>query len=245
MSMYIYGIHPVEELLDRAADRVDELVVVGSLHDNQFSTIADRAGTHRVPVRKVSHQELDQIADGGNHQRIAAKVSSYPYLTLQQAMEAADATEGHGCIVALAQVQDPHNLGAILRSVAALGADAAIIPKHRSAQMTPAVVRASAGMAFEVPLARVTNMARALRRLKEQHWWVVGTVADDAQPMWSMDWQMDAVVVMGGEHKGMRPGVEKECDFRLTVPMDKNVESLNVSVASAITLYDRLRTLRQ
>lgn len=244
MSMHVYGIHPVEEVLDRAADRVEQIVVAGDLSESQFSTIHNRAQRAGISVRQTSQNELDRLADGGNHQRVAAEVSSYPYLTLDEAIEIGEDGDGFGCILALAQVQDPHNLGAILRSAAALGVDAAIIPKHRSAGITPAVVRASAGMAFEVPVAKVTNLARAIRTLKDQYWWVVGTVADEAQPMWQLDWEMNACVVMGGEHKGIRPGVEKECDFRVNIPMGRNVESLNVSTACAVTLYDRLRTLK-
>ena len=245
MTMYVYGVHPVEELLARASNRVEEVVVAGDLTDHQFATIAERVDRTNTPTRTVGYEELDRLAEGGNHQRIAAKVSDYPYLTLDEARAVADRSDGHGLIVALAGVQDPHNLGAILRSAGALGADAVVIPKHRAAQMTPAVARASAGVAFQVPIARVTNLAKALRKLKDGGWWTVGTVADDAQPLWQIDWQMDAVVVMGGEHKGMRPGVEKVCDFRVEIPMAKGVESLNVSVACGIALYDRLRSLKE
>lgn len=241
-QMYIYGVHPVEEALKRTPGRVQEVVVAGELSDPRFAVVSEQLRHSEIPVSRASTNKLDQLAEGGNHQRIAARVSSYPYRSLSEVIDG-DRRQDYGCVVALAQVQDPGNLGAILRSAAALSVDAVIIPKHRSAQMTPAVVRASAGMAFEVPLVRVTNLARALRSLKDRGYWVAGTVAGDAQPMWTMDWELNAAIVMGGEHKGMRPGVEKECDFRLTVPMEGNVESLNVAAATAITLYDRLRSL--
>ncbi len=239
--MIIYGIHPVEEVLKHSADRVEELLIAGNLRDSQFEAIADLVRRHSIRTRSVGSDELDRLAEGGNHQRVALKVSGYPYRQLKEVI--AEDRDRHACIVALAQVQDPGNLGAILRSAAAMGVDAVMIPKHRSAKITPAVVRASAGMAFRVPIVEVTNLARALRTLKEEGFWVVGTVADDGQPLWQLDWEMDAVVVMGGEHQGMRRGVEKECDFRVTVPLQPGVESLNVSAAAAITLYDRLRTL--
>ena len=243
-EMYIYGIHPVEEVVKRAPDRVDEIVVAGNLSESQFEQIENDVYKRQIAVRRTSADELDRLAEGGNHQRIAAGVSSYPYHRLEDVIIELVAKEEHSCIVALAQVQDPQNLGAILRSAAALGADAVMIPKHRSAQMTPAVVRASAGAALGVPLVRVTNLAKALGRLKDNGFWVVGTVAgDDAKPMWTMDWQLNAAIVMGGEHQGMRPGVEKQCDFRVTVPLAKGVESLNVASAAAVTLYDRLQGL--
>lgn len=242
--MIIYGIHPVEEVLKHSADRVDEVLVVGDLGDRQFTAIAALVDRHAPRTRRVSDEHLDRLAEGGNHQRVAVKVSSYPYRSLAALVgDDRGDRDGHRCIVALAQVQDPGNLGAILRSAAAMDVDAVMIPKHRSAKITPAVVRASAGMAFHVPIVEVTNLARALRTLKDEGFWVVGTVADEGQPLWTLDWEMDAVVVMGGEHQGMRRGVEKECDFRVTVPLAAGVESLNVSAAAAIALYDRQRTL--
>ena len=242
-EMYVYGIHPVEEVLRRDPDQITEIAVDGDLSDAQFKQIADEVYRRGLPIRRVSGDELDRLADGGNHQRIAAGISAFPYRQLRGVLDELP-EEGHRCILALAQVQDPGNLGAILRSAAALEVDAVIIPKHRAAHVTPAVVRASAGMAFHLPVVRVTNLARALRDLKEEGYWVVGTVAEDAQPMWTMDWELNAAIVMGGEHQGMRPGVEKECDFRLSIPMSPHTESLNVAAATAITLYDRLRSLQ-
>lgn len=240
--MYIYGIHPVEEVLRRASDRVEELVVVGDLSHRKFAVISELISRNSPSIRSVSMEEMNEIADDGNHQRVAVKVSAFPYRQLTEIL-AAQADNDRACVVALAQVQDPGNLGAILRSAAALKVDAVLIPKHRSAQITSTVVRASAGMAFEIPIVQVTNMARALRTLKEEGYWVVGTVAEKGQKLWTMDWKLKAAIVMGGEHQGMRPGVEKECDFRVTVPLQQGVESLNVAAATAITLYDRLRSL--
>ncbi len=240
--MYIYGIHPVEEVLRRAPELIEQIVVAGGLKDAQFEEIKELVRISGVKVQRVSTGELDEWSDGGNHQRIAVRVSEFPYMELADAIDKT-AEKQDACILALAQVQDPGNLGAILRTAAALKVDAVMIPRHRSAQITPAVIRASAGMAFRVPLVQVTNLSKALQELKEEGFWVVGTVAEEGQDLWTMDWGLKAAVVMGGEHKGMRPGVEKQCDFRLTIPVDPGVESLNVSVAAAITLYDRMRNL--
>lgn len=241
--MYIYGIHPVEEVLRRQPEQIEQIVVVGGLKDSQFDKIEALVKEHRVKVQRVSEKELDEWSEGGNHQRVAARVSEFPYLELGEVIENTREKET-ACVLALAQVQDPGNLGAILRSAAALDVDAVLIPRHRAAQVTSAVVRASAGMAFQVPLVQVTNLSQALQTLKDEQFWVVGTVVDEGQDLWTMDWNLKAAIVMGGEHKGMRPGVEKQCDFRLTIPVDPGVESLNVSVATAIMLYDRVRGLR-
>lgn len=241
-EMYIYGRHPVEEALERASSTVTEVIVDGDPGQKRWRDLQSLAHQKGVRLRGAPTDELDGLAEGGNHQGVVAGLQEYPYYTLSELMKREPKGE-HRCLMALAQVQDPGNLGAILRSAAALGVDGVILPKHRAAHITPTVIRRSAGLAMEVPVAKVTNLSRALRELKEERYWVVGTVSDDGQKAWQMDWALDAVIVMGGEHQGMRPGVEKECDFRLTIPLSAGAESLNVSAAASIVLYDRLRTL--
>ena len=242
--MYIYGIHPVEEVLRRAPEAIKQIVVVGGLNQKQFSTVEELWKGTGIAVQKVSVQELDEWSEGGNHQRIAARVEEFPYASMEEVLRRTESNP-KACLLALDQVQDPGNLGAILRSAAALGVHGVLIPRHRSASITAAVVRSSAGMAFQLPIVEVTNLARCLKELKEHGFWVVGTVADQGQDLWSLDWEMKAVVVMGGEHKGIRPGIEKVSDFRVEIPLAPEVESLNVSAAAAVTLYDRLRSLRR
>lgn len=242
--IYVYGIHPVEELLRRAPGSVNQIAVVGGLKQAQYATIETLVKPTAIHVQKVSDKELDEWCEGGNHQRIAARVEEFPYASFEEIV-AKTAAKPNACVLALAQVQDPGNLGAILRSAAALGVDGILIPRHRAASVTPAVVRASAGMAFQVPIAEVTNLARALAALKDERFWIAGTVADQGQDLWTMDWDLRVAIVMGGEHKGMRPGVEKTCDFRLQIPLQGAVESLNVSAAAAITLYDRFRAVHR
>ncbi len=241
-EMHIYGRHPVEEALERASDKVTEVIVDGDPGQKRWRELQSLANQKRVRIRGANPHELDDLADGGNHQGVVAGLEEYPYYSLAELM-AREPRGEYRCLVALAQVQDPGNLGAILRSAVALGVDGVLIPKHRAAHITPTVIRRSAGLAMDMPVAKVTNLSRALRELKEERYWVVGTVAEEGQKTWEMDWALNAVVVMGGEHQGMRPGVEKECDFRLTIPLSAQAESLNVSAAAAIVLYDRLRSL--
>lgn len=241
--MYIYGIHPVEELLSHAGEQVEELLLVGGLSDKRLGKIAEFQRKYSIRLKGIDAQELDELTENGNHQGVAARLKAFPYQSLETVL-AATQDKARAAVLALAQVQDPGNLGAILRSAAALGVDAVLIPKHRAASVSPAVIRASAGMAFKIPIVEVTNLSKALRLLKDAGFWAVGTVVDDTQPLWSMDWDLKAAIVMGGEHKGIRPGVEKECDFRLHIPLAPGVESLNVAAATAIVLYDRLRSLQ-
>ncbi|RDV36602.1 23S rRNA (guanosine(2251)-2'-O)-methyltransferase RlmB [Bradymonadaceae bacterium TMQ3] len=239
--MIVFGVHPVEEVLARAPRSVEELYVVGQLGDPKFEKIAQMAEDRRLSVRTVSAEEMDALCEG-NHQRIAARVGSFPYASLGEVIERIG-DRSPACVLVLEQVQDAGNLGAILRSAAAFDVDAVIVAKDRAAGVSAAVVRASAGMAFHVPVVQVTNIARALRELKEAQFWVVGTLAEGGSALWEQDWSMRAALVMGGEHRGIRPNVAKECDFRVTIPLREGVESLNVSVAAAIGLYDRARSL--
>jgi 23S rRNA (guanosine2251-2'-O)-methyltransferase len=143
--------------------------------------------------------------------------------------------------VVLDSVQDPHNLGAIIRSASVFGADAVIIPRDRAVGVTPVVVKASAGATEHMPIARVTNLARALEQLKQAGVWTVAAVADDAQEPWNLDLTGPIALVMGAEGKGLRPLVAKTCDFRAKIPMAGQVASLNVSVASGALLYEAVR----
>lgn len=238
--MIVYGVHPVEEALKRAPEVVEEILLAGGPRDAQFQAILELAGAQKIRRRHLEIEELDELAEGGNHQRVAARLKEFPYVPLQEVLAATE-DNPQAVILALSQVQDPGNLGAILRSAAALGVDAVLVPKHRAAPVTASAIRASAGMAFHLPVVQVTNLAKSLQAIKEHGFWVLGTVVEGGQPLWEMDWKMKAAVVLGGEHKGVRPGVEKGFDFRVTIPLAPEVESLNVSTAAAVILYDRLR----
>ncbi len=235
--MIVYGRHPVEELLGVAPDELERLVV-----DRR-----DRADGLSLPdgLRvDIDSDELEQITRGGNHQGIAAVLGPFRYTPLGELLAAVE-ERTTACVVVLDQVQDPHNLGAILRSVAAFGADGVIIAKDRSASVTDTVVRTSAGLAYRVPIARVTNIARTLREMKEDHrFWAVATVLDGDTDVWDIDFQMKTALVMGGEGPGIRRLVDETCDFRARIPMSSGVDSLNVSVATGVMLYEIARQVR-
>ena len=156
--------------------------------------------------------------------------------------EALVASPGESCLVlALDGVTDPHNLGAILRSAAAFGVRAVLVPRDGSAPLNDAAVRASAGAVAHVPLVRVTNLGRALRQLKDQGFWVVGTDAAQGEDLWTADLDGGLVVVLGAEGKGMRPGISKACDRHLHLSMDGPISSLNVSVMAGIVVSEIAR----
>lgn len=234
--MVIYGARPVQEVLQNAANALRELIVDDERKATELG--AD------VRVRIVDTAKLDEICEGGNHQGIAAEVIDFPYTSLA-AIRDATRDRGRACVLVLDQVQDPQNLGTILRTAAAFGVDGVLIGKDRSAQVTPAVIRASAGLAYRVPVARVTNTSRALEELKEAGFWTVGAVMADAQPPWAIDFDMKTALVMGAEGSGIRRLVAQNCDFRVEIPMAEGVDSLNVASSTAVLLYEIARSAGQ
>ncbi len=203
--------------------------------------ILGRAQDAGVEVRRLSRRELDRLADGGNHQGVIAEAPPFEYATLEAIASALSAAPADtGLALALDGVQDPHNLGAILRSAAAFGVAGVLIPLHGACEVTAAAERASAGAASRVPVARVTNLAKALDRLKDTaNAWVATADAHGGQDPAAADPPRPLVLVLGSESKGVRPNVAKRADLSLTLPLARPdaVESLNVSVAAALLMY--------
>ena len=188
----------------------------------------------RVSVKQ--ERELTEAADTRDHQGVLAWVEPYRY---------ADAYELAGVeralLICLDQVSDPHNLGAVARTAEAAGATGIVVPAHGSARVTPAVARASAGAIEHLPIAVVTNLARYLGEVKSGELWVVGAAGDASRSMWEADLSGGLALVFGAEGKGLRPLVRRTCDELVSIPLEGAVESLNVSVAAAVILYEAKR----
>lgn len=233
--MRIYGIHPVEEVLGAAPERV-ERAWIGS--GRAAAELGEALRERGVACEQVDEGRLDELSGAGNHQGVVVEVGEAAYVGLERLIEAC-ATKKRACLVVLDQVQDPQNLGAILRSAAAMGVDGVILPKDRAAGITGAVVRASAGQALRVPVARVTNLRRTLEELAEHGWWSVAAHrGEGSRPLWQIDLAMKAVVVLGSEGRGIRRLVAETCDLHAEVPMHAGVDSLNVASAAAVVLYE-------
>lgn len=237
--MRIYGIHPVEELLQAAPESVTA-IYYNKYESDRLQDVFGRAGTYGIACQSVDKQELDKMSDGGNHQGVIAQTAGFDYVRIEDLLASTSEADQAGILV-LDQVQDVGNLGAMLRTAAGLDFDGVVIPKDRAAPVTPAVVRTSAGCAFRIPVARVTNIARTLEAMKEGGYWIVGTRQEQAEPVWDVDFDMKAGIVMGGEHRGMRRLVADSCDFYATIPMATGVESLNVASAAAVLMYEARR----
>jgi len=187
-----------------------------------------------LPVDTVSAHQLDELLGTREHQGMALQVDGYPYADADRLLTA-------DVLVVLDEVTDPHNLGAVARSALAAGAGGLVVPRHRSAHVTPAAVKASAGILELLPLAQVTNVVSFLLRARDHGFWVYGAAGEAAASYLATDLTGRIVLVLGAEGRGLRPLVAKTCDALVSIPMDSAVESLNVSVAAALLLYEARR----
>lgn len=233
--MIVYGINAVIEAL--RAGRVQRIRVAGR-DDARIRQLLDEATARGVRVQQVSREVLDRESRGGRHQSVAADVGGTPEVTL------AELTRGHAgppLIVVLDGVEDPQNVGAILRTVDAAGATGVVRQTRRAAPLDGAAAKASAGAVHHVPVAGVVNVARALEELKELGVWTVGLDADAKTPYYDLDLAIPTALVVGAEGTGLRRLVRERCDYVAAIPMAGHVGSLNVSVAAAIVLFEALR----
>lgn len=195
--------------------------------------VAAEAVRRRIPVEQATPDVLARLVPGGAHQGVVARVPAFRYAELEEVAGA----EG-SAVVVLDGVQDPHNLGAVLRTARAAGAVGVIMPKDRSVGVTTAVASASAGHVFGVRVARVVNVSRACEALKEARWWLVALVAGASRDVFDLGAEIDRpALVVGSEGSGLRPLVRQSCDFEGDIPMAPGVESLNLSVATGVALY--------
>ncbi|MFY9563398.1 MAG: 23S rRNA (guanosine(2251)-2'-O)-methyltransferase RlmB [Limnochordia bacterium] len=234
-SDIIVGRQPVLELF-RAGQAVNQIYVASGAKHGPVQVILQLARERNVPVKMVKPSFLDSLSAGEKHQGIAARIAPVRYLELHELL-AADKPRFY---LVLAGIQDPHNLGSLIRSAEVFGASGVIIPKHRACAVTPAVAKASAGAAAHMPIARVTNIAAALGELKRAGCWVVG--ADmDGEICYRQNLNLPIALVVGGEGKGLPRLVKDTCDFLVRIPMYGSISSLNASVAGGILLYEIAR----
>jgi len=233
------GLHAVESLLANAPERVKRLQVAADSTDVRLGGIIARAEGLGISVERVRRERLDRGHPDLRHQGVLAWM-----LPRRRATEAdlADLVAAGGTLfLALDGVTDPHNLGACLRSADAAGASAVIVPRDRSASLTPAAAKAASGAAETVPLISVVNLARTLRSLRDQGLWVVGLAGDTDTLLYQVDLTLPTVLVLGAEGEGLRRLTRETCDHLAAIPMTGSVSSLNVSVATGIALFEAVR----
>jgi len=243
---HLTGIHAVREALE-AGRAFDRIVIARGRQDTRVEEIVQLARERNVPLRFEDRSQLDRLAGSKDHQGIVALAAARSAATLEDILAAANAGAGRGqkgLIVLLDGVEDPHNLGAIIRTALASGAHGVVIPERRSAGLTDTVARASAGALAHLPVAKVTNLSRSMEELKEAGYWLVGLDERADKNYTQVDYTSPVGIVLGGEGKGLHDLTRKRCDFVVSLPTTGPVKSLNVSVAAGVVLFEALRQRR-
>lgn len=240
---WLFGRNPVEEALAAGRRTCSEIVLPPASpdEDDQLQRIRDEARARRLVVRTMGRDQLDRLTRFGHHQGVALKTTGYPYVGFDEIVAAAESDE-NAVVLLLDHLEDPQNVGAILRTAAAVGVTGVVIPEDRACGITPAAVRASAGGAEHVKVAHVVNLPRAMKALKEAGVWLTGLDwGDDARPYTAIDFRGRAGLVVGAEGAGLSRLVRETCDFIGVLPMPGGFESLNAGVAAAVALYEIVR----
>jgi 23S rRNA (guanosine2251-2'-O)-methyltransferase len=244
-ARHVYGLHAVAGLVANRPASIATLVVAEGTVERRLEGLLEQAAAARIPITRLPRAELDRLLPDTRHQNVLA--------TLREGMPERGGRELPAFLAALDEpafllvldgVQDPHNLGACLRTADAAGVHAVILPRDRAAGITPVVHKVASGAVESVPLFTVTNLARTLRRLRETGIWIYGTSDTGGQDLYTTDLSGPVALVLGGEGKGLRRLTREHCDYLVTIPMAGQVESLNVSVAAGVLLFEALRQRR-
>ncbi|MFZ5663013.1 MAG: 23S rRNA (guanosine(2251)-2'-O)-methyltransferase RlmB [Pseudomonadota bacterium] len=245
-KQWIAGINAVAAAIANDAEHVREVLLEAGAKNPRLAEIESAARRAGIEVRRVPQQALDGVAGGLRHQGAAARYAAARTWGEHELPALVEAAEGRALILVLDGVQDPHNLGACLRSAAAAGATAVVIPKDKAVQINATVRKTSAGAADRVPVIAVTNLARALRDLKQLGVWLYGLAGEAVESFYGLDLRGNVALVLGGEAEGLRRLTRETCDALVRIPMPgadaaHGVESLNVSVAAGVTLFEAVR----
>ncbi len=238
-DMLIWGIHPILETLKTRPTLITEIFIQDRSGSGRLQEIVALASTHGIPVSRPARLPVPAGPEPVNHQGVLASLKSFPACKLEDLIDVPETSEP--TLVALDSIQDPHNLGAIIRSAAGAGATGVIIPKDRSAPLSGAAAKVAAGALNRIRICRVTNLADSLRQLKEAGYWIFGAEGGSGQSLFRTDLRGKICLVIGSEGKGLRPLVRKHCDFLLDIPLAAGVESLNASVAAGVIMFEIAR----
>jgi 23S rRNA (guanosine2251-2'-O)-methyltransferase len=241
MITRLSGIHAVQAALEYSPQKISQAWVDEQRMDARLKPLLDELQALGIRPEKTDRKKLDKMADGKNHQGVVIAVELPAMRSEDQLKHDVENLDSTPFYLVLDQVQDPHNLGACLRTADAVGIHGIIITKDNSAVITPTVCKVASGAAETVPVYQITNLARVLRWLKEQNIWIMGAAGEATQTVYEMKLDMPLAIVMGTEGSGMRHLTRQHCDFLVKIPMVGQVESLNVSVAAGVLLYETFR----
>jgi 23S rRNA (guanosine2251-2'-O)-methyltransferase len=240
----LYGLHAVEEAIRSGSRQLDHVSVARERRDDRLERLVELCRAAGVRVALEPRDQLSRLARTDGHQGVLAVVRERKFLGIEDLLVPGEGGQ-HRFFLALDGVEDPHNLGALLRTADGAGVDGVILPERRSAPVTATVAKTSAGASEHVRIARVTNLVRALEQMKQKHVWVLGLDERGTPDYTEYDFRSDCVLVLGREGAGLHDLVKKTCDHLLRIPMAGQVSSLNVSVAGAIVMYEAMRQRRQ
>lgn len=236
-NQFIFGKNPVEEQLTTSPEKIDKIYLKRDMGGSFVTKIRSLASTNRIPIVDVPGNKLFDLVGKVNDQGVVASIAQAEYLEFEDWLENFTPSKQSGVLL-LDEIEDPHNFGAILRTAAAAGIDAIIVPKHRQAPVNATVFKTSAGTAGRVPIVRAVNLNQAMMKLKEKSFWIAGLDQDGDSLLWEQTFDVPMAFVIGNEGRGMRQKTGEHCDFLLSVPMMNNVESLNASVSAALVCYE-------
>ncbi|MFO7881375.1 MAG: 23S rRNA (guanosine(2251)-2'-O)-methyltransferase RlmB [Kosmotogaceae bacterium] len=241
--MYLHGRNVLKEILNiNNSIKVKRVIFTNQRNtDGQINLLKEACYQKEFIVETASSERLAQLSDEKKHQGVVIEINSFPYTELKKLREKIS-RKGKSIIVLLDKITDPHNLGAIIRTSVAAGADGIIIPEKGSCSITPSVIKVSTGLAFRIPLTIVTNIAKTIDFLKEDGFWFYAATMH-GKPYYSENYSEKSGIVFGSEAKGIRHLVNKKCDFKISVPMEKDVDSLNVAASAAIIMFHLRRKL--
>jgi len=236
-NIYIYGRKPIEEALANEAPQIEKIFVRNSISDSQISDIFNLASQHRIPISHVPGSKLYELVGNVNDQGVVALRSEITYQNLGKWLDSVD-TSTYPAVLVLDEIEDPGNLGAILRTAAASGMSAVLVPKHRQAPVNATVYKTSAGTAGRIPIIRVGNLNQAIMKLKDEGFWIGALDMNGDQKLWALEVDRPLAFVIGSEGKGISQKTLEHCDYKFKIPMDNEVESLNASVSAALICYE-------
>ena len=237
----LYGFHPVYEALRAGRRDFYEIFISKQVHNKRIGWIQKAAGRKNIPLVETGQEKLRAMTGTGSHQGVMARVSAYPLADAADLIQNVLSTTRSPFLLMLDHIVDPHNLGAIIRSALCAGVDSVFIPKDRSAYPTPAVSRISVGALEHMPVAQVNNMVRFVKALKKQNIWIIGLDQNAEQSIYGTDLTGAIGLVVGGEQKGIRALVKRNCDLVIAIPQSGPLGSLNASVAGSIVMYESYR----
>lgn len=240
-NQWIVGVNAVASSVENDADNVREVLIEAGSKNPRLTEIEEQARRKGIEVRRVNTQALDGVGGQVRHQGVVARYAAARLWAENELEALVTAAEGRALLLILDGVQDPHNLGACLRSAAAASVTAVVIPKDKSATVNATVRKTSAGAADRIPVVAVTNLARCLRDLQKQGVWLYGLAGEAEASLHSVDLRGNVGLVLGGEADGLRRLTREHCDGLVKIPMPGDIESLNVSVAAGVTLFEAVR----